>query len=103
MKILGRSRTWFTVAAVWAAIIAVLTLSHLESSNPAATGALLAIPCVGALAALVTQRRWVAILGTVAYGLIALLAILSIGIFFGPGLLAMVIGSALVGVEPPGE
>ena len=103
MKILGRPRTWFSIAAAWAALLDVLVLLHVDSANKVATGLLLAIPCVGALAALVTVRRWVAVVGAVAYGLLAVLAILSVGLFLGPGLLAMGIGTLLAGVAPPRE
>lgn len=103
MKILGRPRTWFTVAAVWAALIDLLTLVHLDSSNPLATGLWLAVPVVAALVSLVTLNRIVGVVSTIAYGAISVLAIMSVGIFLGPGLLAMVIGSLLVGVQPPGE
>lgn len=102
MKILGRPRTWFTLAAVWAAIVDILVIAHHHSGSALFWGAWLAIPVLVTLVALLMQRVLIAWVAVVVYLLIAVLSFPA-GLYLGPGMLAVVLGSLLIGAAPPGE
>lgn len=103
MKILGRPRTWFLVAAVWAALIDLLVVVHHRGGSTAFWAVWLAIPLLVTVAACAWLRPVVGWAATVIYLLIAVLSG-GLGIYLGLGMLAMVLGTLLIGAEPmPGE
>lgn len=102
MKILGRPRTWYAVAAVWAVIVDVMVLVHGATDAYVLAGGMLALPVVMAVVAAVMLRPAPGWVGVAVYVIIAVLTF-PVGVFLGPGILAMVLGTFLIGAEPARE